>query len=102
MKHPYKYILFEKTKLFKLFELIETRNKMKWDESIIANTDYSSASGFSEYETYGNFFLHFFKKEIRLIYWFNKSVNNFAELAKKQPVYVRSVSLHSYMRQDNK
>ncbi|MFH2069035.1 MAG: DUF6492 family protein [Candidatus Omnitrophota bacterium] len=67
------YMLFEKEKVQKLKEAIETRSGMKWYDAVIREAGAGDAS-FSEYETYANFALSRFPGEATVNYWFNFSL----------------------------
>jgi len=87
------YMLFSKSYLREMKNLIEIRNKDDWENVILNNVDYLNVSGFSEYETYGNFMLKFHKNKMIEEYWFNKSTSKIPDLL---PNYYKSFSLHSY------
>jgi len=67
------YMLFNKQILAQLKLKIEKNTKLPWDKAIIANTDYSTGAGFSEYETYGNYYKITNRKNMIMNYWFNTS-----------------------------
>jgi hypothetical protein len=92
------YMLFEKKKLHEFKQYIEKKHSCKWDEAIIKCSDYSHSSCFSEYETYGNFFGHFYKNEIKRYYWFNKIVTDINDIFGKHSIFARSVSCHAFSR----
>lgn len=50
------YMLFERAVLSRLRKVIEQRSGKPWAAAIAAAIDKNEASGFSEYETYGNFY----------------------------------------------
>lgn len=87
------YMLFTKKYLKEMKTEIAYQNNTTWEKSIINNVLYSDPSGFSEYETYGNFMLKNHKNKMIREYWFNISVNSFPA---KIPNYIKSVSQHSY------
>lgn len=87
------YMVFNKSILTELKQKIEKIHNCKWDEVIIKYNDYSSGSGFSEYELYGNFIYEHYHKNVSLAYWFNINVN-----ADIYPNYIKSISLHSYLK----
>lgn len=85
------YMIFNRHILKNLKLEIEKKHNKPWDEVIIENTDYQDKSGFSEYELYGNYALHFFSKKVKFEYWFNSSSD-------KCPNPTKSISFHSYSR----
>jgi len=89
-------MLFEKTVLRSLKNYIESKHKTSWDNAIIKTADYSSSSFFSEYETYGNFFLRFHRSNMKEVYWFN--LTSFDINVKENPIWAKSISYHSYLR----
>lgn len=65
------HMLFSQKILEELKEDIERINKKPWYEAIIEKSDRNNVSGFSEYETYGNYALARYFKDIKLEYWHN-------------------------------
>lgn len=107
LKHEYKvsfvthYMLLNKSWLQSLKKDIEKHTGNKWDQAIISEIDESQNSCFSEYETYANYVLTKFPDQIKIEYWFNKSLNkkevNFADEVKKFcKENVKSLSFHTY------
>ncbi|MBE7445840.1 MAG: FkbM family methyltransferase [Planctomycetia bacterium] len=97
-------MLIEKTKLENLRKEIENKHKTTWYEAIINNIDKSEGSGFSEYETYGNYVFSHYSKEIILEYWFNLSlakgeIKNIENLKKQFLNKYKSISFHSYNKE---
>lgn len=96
------HMLFERKKLESLRKRIELVNNTDWYKAIINKVDINSASGFSEYETYGNYVMKHYSSEVILEYWFNtkmkrRELDSFdvlkmQELAKQY----KSVSFQSY------
>jgi hypothetical protein len=91
------YMLFSKKYLKEMKAEIEKINKNNWELSILKNVIYDDPSGFSEYETYGNFMLKRHKNKIIREYWFNLSV---VEIPHILPNFIKSISLHSYNIKD--
>ena len=95
-------MIFSKEIVTSLKLFLEERFGTSWIQAILDCTDYSSQSGFSEYELYGNWALKTCKNQFTREYWFNFSENkkavpldlDFFEL--KYGSRYRSVSLHSY------
>ncbi len=52
-------------------DLIEKQHNKKWYEAIIDVTDKSIQSGFSEFETYGNFMFNKYRSKMIMEYWYN-------------------------------
>lgn len=81
-------------------------NNSDWKNCIILNTDLKSASGFSEYETYGLWCLEKFDDKIYREYFFNKFLKlkeenisfnyNLDNLVNIYGDYFKSVSIHIY------
>lgn len=86
------HMLFKKEKLRNLRKLIEKNCETPWDDAIISATDKTSLSGFSEYETYGNFCLRYYPSETKQVYWFNTTDSSF--LVKRSNF--KTLSLHNY------
>lgn len=91
------HMLFNKSILRELKNNLEMIHQKNWLFAILDNVDYTNNSGFSEYETYGNFALSHFKKRVKLEYWFNKSITSIEEMS-SVPIYSKTVSIHSYNR----
>lgn len=92
------YMLFTKKYLKEMKREMASQNNSTWEKAIISNVLYNESSGFSEYETYGNFMLKNHKNRVIREYWFNISVSS---IPKCVPNYIKSVSLHSYNRTIN-
>lgn len=88
-------MLFDCHILSEMQHHIETLNKKDWITTILNNVEYTDISGFSEYETYGNYILRHHPSKVKLEYWFNKSINHYNEFA-KIPNYYKTISLHNY------
>ena len=89
-------MLFEKKVLNELKSYIEEIHKIQWDDAIIKTAEYTHKSFFSEYETYGNFFLHFYRNRAKLVYWFNHEDRNYMNI--KSPFWAKSLSCHAHIR----
>ncbi|MDR1783953.1 MAG: DUF6492 family protein [Dysgonamonadaceae bacterium] len=92
------YMLYNKQKLKHFKDITEKRHNLRWDEAYIKSRDHSSMYCISEFESYGNFFKHFYGKEMKRRYWFNEEVGALEGFNNKFPKYARSVSCHSYFR----
>jgi hypothetical protein len=68
------YMLFEKLKVAELKKTIEHRWNTSWHKAILQNIDRTTHSGFSDYETYGNFVMSTYPGHVKLKYWYNKSL----------------------------
>ena len=90
-------MLFSKHYLQEMKQFISQKNQKDWVQAILSHVDYSDLSGFSEYETYGNYLLRHHPTKVKLEYWFNRSVSSFEE-TNALPRYIKTVSLHSYNR----
>jgi len=84
------YMLFNKSLLRQLKSEIEIIHGKPWDKVILEFTDYSSISGFSEYELYGNFVSEKYPSKIKKEYWFNTTSPLLSN-------YTKSMSKHSYL-----
>ncbi|AKB45107.1 DUF6492 family protein [Methanosarcina vacuolata] len=96
-------MLFHKPKLYALKKKIEENTQSSWYSAIINNIDKNETSGFSEYETYGNFVLSNYPQNIKREYFFNISLNSkkiveLDRIAINLSKKYRSVSFHSYNR----
>lgn len=94
------YMLFEKDKVRKLKEAIETRNGLKWYAAVIKKSD-GGEGKFSEYETYGNFVLDHYPNQVVTNYCFNLSLpreelRKIDKLKRTMSRKFKSVSFHSY------
>lgn len=85
------YMLFNKTIVGQLKAEIESIHKKRWDAVILENTDYTSTSGFSEYEMYGNYLFDTFPGYMKTEYWFNATSR--ADIHN----YTKSFSEHVYL-----
>lgn len=90
-------MLFSKGMLKEMKEQIEHLHRTNWIDAILRNVDYTDNSGFSEYETYGNYLLRHHPDTVKIEYWFNKSLKGVEEIV-KTPSYYKTVSIHSYSK----
>jgi FkbM family methyltransferase len=94
------YMLFHKPKLKALKLAIEQYTGMTWYQAIVENTDRTDPSGFSEYETYGNFISIQYRDLLWTEYSYNlglKAENRDLEEQRAHlPRHYRSISFHSY------
>ncbi|MCV9952131.1 DUF6492 family protein [Paenibacillus sp. BT-177] len=93
------YMLFEKTRLAQLKQVIETRHGEPWYNAIIQSIDRTKQFGFSEYETYANYLYSNQPSRMILRNSLNKALHSRASsLSPKQlDVYAqsyRSLSFH--------
>jgi|WetSurMetagenome_2_1015567.scaffolds.fasta_scaffold255328_2 hypothetical protein len=84
------YMLFNRLRLREMRAEIEKNIRLPWDEAIILKTDYSSNSGFSEYETYGNYMKKRHRNEMIENYWFN------TVSTPEEGVFQKTYSRHKY------
>ena len=95
------HMLIDRKKTAELKKRLEKKSKQLWYQSIINQINTNETSGFSEFETYGNFLLRFYPKKIYLNYWFNLSLPredlvNINNLEKQySPKYI-SISFHAH------
>ena len=87
------YMLFSRKYLQEMKKYMEIKNNQSWIDAILSNTDYNNLSGFSEYETYGNYMLTFHKNKMKREFWHNISFNYDNTFI---PNFYKSVSMHSY------
>ena len=92
-------MLFSKELLQEMKLFISCKNQKNWITAIMDNIDYTDPSGFSEYETYGNYVLRHHPTKVKLEYWFNQSVTHMEEV-NNIPCFIKTVSSHSYNREE--
>jgi glycosyltransferase involved in cell wall biosynthesis len=88
------YMLFDVNILQEMKDKIECIHKLVWDDAILKCVNYDNISGFSEYETYGNFIVKYYPKKIIRDFNFNMPANFNNEKNKRN---VKSISYHSYI-----
>ncbi len=93
------YMILSKRYLEEMKQYIETKNGQVWINTILTNTNYNEVSGFSEYETYGNYMLTFHRKKMKREFWYNLSCYDNSTLV---PNYYKSFSIHSYNKKDRR
>jgi hypothetical protein len=96
------HMLFTKKYLSDMLTFIEDRHLEDWETAILNCVDYSNNSGFSEYETYGQWCMTKYPNEIEREYWFNlamprKNLNRLDALISEKSKIYRSISFHSYL-----
>jgi hypothetical protein len=94
------HIMYSKKYLMEMLNLLETKFKKRWYNAILDNLDYSIHSNHSEFETYGQYVMNRYKSNIKLEYWFNKTM--FANNRKKiknifNCFFYKSLSFHSWI-----
>ena len=94
------HIIYSKKYLMELLNLLETKFKKRWYNAILDNLDYSIHSNHSEFETYGQYVMNRYKSNIKLEYWFNKTM--FGNNRKKiknifNCFFYKSLSFHSWI-----
>lgn len=90
-------MLFSKKILKEMKAHIEQIHHTNWIDAILRNIDYTDTSGFSEYETYGNYLLRHHPDAVKIEYWFNKSLKG-VDGIEKTPSYYKTISIHSYSK----
>lgn len=95
------HMLFEKSKLKMLKSRIESLHHVRWYEAILNLVDKDCPSGFSEYETYGNFCLSCTPHDYVQLHWCNryfsrKQLDAFLNGEVKMSPQTKSVSFHYY------
>lgn len=95
-------MLFSVERLKAMKTHIETRSGRPWIGAILDNVNYDDASGFSEFELYGQWCMDRYPVSTLREYWFNKQLQpgravTYASLARQFGGRFRSVSLHSYL-----
>lgn len=97
------HMLINKTILKSLKEKIEKTTNMPWYRAIctLADREHPAASGFSEYETYGNYAYSNYADKIKLEYWYNLSLKrseiiNFNHLKSLYKKRYKTISFQYY------
>lgn len=95
------YMVLNRTELQNLKKHVEQIHNTEWYQAILQTIDTSESSGFSEYETYGNFYTYHVNKKCIHEYWFNISLSRqklpeVSKLVDEHKGYYKSLSFHSY------
>jgi hypothetical protein len=97
-------MLFDSTMLREIKTRIESIHGCSWREAILRNLDRNEWSGFSDYDTYGQYvFLHH-PRSMAIEYWFNldlkrrRRIESLGMLGLKYGGKYKSVSFHSYSK----
>jgi len=98
------HMLYETHLLQELRRRIEEANGCSWMEAVLRHLDRSQQSGFSEYETYGQYVFAHYPEAVAVEYWFNLALTrrNLAAvpwLGIKYGGRFKSVSFHHYAQQ---
>jgi len=94
------HIIYSKKYLLEMLSLLETRFKKKWYKAILDNIDYSIHSNHSEFETYGQYIINKYRNNIKLEFWFNKTMFTKDENKIKNKFncfFYKSLSFHSWI-----
>lgn len=99
------HMLFDRGKLAALKAHVEARSGTDWVTAIRNATDLSDRSGFSEYETYGQWCLSAYPEQIHREFWYNiqaarKPGMTLKELMATYGQRHRSISFHWYLPAD--
>lgn len=94
-------MLFDKQVLRGLKRQIEINHGCDWRTAILRNLDRAQISGFSDYDTYGQYFFLHYPDRMAIEYWFNLSgtrsmLRNVRQLSLCYGGRYKSVSFHSY------
>jgi hypothetical protein len=94
-------MLFDGAWLRQFKDLLETRFSMPWYEAVLAKTERTDASGFSEYESYGQWCLTAHADLVDRAFSFNRSLRrtqlvSAERLTALYGAHYRSVSFHNY------
>ena len=94
------HILYDRDILEEMLGKIQKKYNLDWVKSIINECDFSKFSCHSEYETYGQYFFNFYRKDMILEYWFNKT--EFKEIKKKNLTnfYYKTISRHHWTEEE--
>ena len=95
-------MLFSKKYLEQMLAHIEREHGVDWETAIRNCVDYSENSGFSEYETYGQWCMTKYPDSIEREYWFNiamprANLKKLDQLVEQYSNSYRSISFHSYL-----
>jgi hypothetical protein len=94
-------MLYDRVILRDLKARMEAIHGCRWDEAILRQLDRSQVSGFSDYDTYGQFAFMHYPEQIAIEYWFNlsltrKNLSDVRFLGLKYAGTYKSISFHSY------
>lgn len=94
------HMLMNADVLKKLRDRLRNLHGKVWYEAILEQLDRQEFSGFSEYETYGNFLLSEGRRPVRL-YWFNRlvapdQISRVTSLTKKYGSHIKTLSFHTH------
>jgi hypothetical protein len=94
-------MLFDVSIVSDMLKKIEVKSSKPWYTALIENINKNEISSMSEYEMYASFLLKYYKQNIYIEYWNNKSVSRKRFKKDKKNKFsnytnYRSVSYHSY------
>lgn len=96
------YMLFDRAILQALKDEVESVNQTSWYRAILNNIDYGEMSPFSEYETYGNYTITRYPKNVKFYFWYNISLprrvlRELPDLKRKLCGRYKSISFHHHL-----
>jgi hypothetical protein len=96
-------MLMEQTTIMELLRAIESSTGRDWKSGIMESMDPENDLCFSEFELYGCYSLHAYRRRHTLAYWYNyalrrRDVQDLEALESKYQADFRSLSFHSYSR----
>ncbi len=96
-------MIFNKSLLAELKRELCEKHHKSWDATIVENIDHNQHSGFSEFETYGNWMHIHHRDKLRKVPFYNQSItrDKLIDISKIQMRYSKhytSVSFHTYVK----
>lgn len=95
-------MIFNKSLLTELKQELYEKHHKSWDAVIIDNINHNQYSGFSEFETYGNWMYIHHKNKINKVPFYNQSITrdklvDISKIQRRYSKYYTSVSFHTYV-----
>ena len=95
------HMLYDKDILEEMLYKIQKKYNSNWVEAIISECDFSKFSCYGEYENYGQYYFNFYRNNMILEYWFNKT--EFKKNKKRKNLtnlFYKTISRHHWAEQE--
>lgn len=95
------HMIYDRLIMSEMLKKIETVTNKNWINGIISNSDLSNQSCHCEYETYGQYYYNHYRSQMKLEYWFNKTIFKDKEINFFEKIYYKSISNHEWAKKIN-
>ncbi len=95
------HMIYDRLIMSEMLKKIENVTNKDWINGIISNSDLSNISCHCEYETYGQYYYNYYRNQMKLEYWFNKTIFKNKKINFLEKIYYKSISNHEWAKKIN-